>query len=542
VGLAVAAAAVLYHFYPRVFQLLGKEDTIRLKPAMPLPDPAPDLLIIAVDGIDRDLIYDMLRAGELPGFSALLGGEGLTHAHLDETMLSVLPSLTIPAWSTIFSGVVPAVHGVSGNEFFIREERRLAAPAPATFPDPEPVVANFLEGYAGSLIAVPTVYEQMGPAASIWVAMGHIHRGADRLIIVDRAALLAAGKAALQGASDGDTSFRVFSTADRELIENVREDVAKEGAPDVLTLYLAGPDHYAHVAEEGPDAARHRFLADVIDPELVKLAALLDAQGELAERFVILISDHGMTSVKHDDRHALEMEGEDEPPAALRRAGFRLRPFEHDVGPETDFDTVLAYQGSMAYVYLADRSACAPCDWSRPPRFTEDILAAAEVLYQANLSAPGLVDSFDLILTRRPRPYAEDDEPFQVYAGGGRLVPLETWIATHPRPDDEVDLVRRLRDLAAGPRGERAGDILVLSRLGEKNIDDRTYFSTPVHAWHGSASRRDSEVPLIVAHRGRSSAELGALTREVLGAHPTQEKAAELFLRLRQAGTSAKKK
>ncbi len=59
--------------------------------------------MIALDGVDRKLLYDMLRAGELPGLASLLGGREadgrFAHAHFDETLLSVLPSCTLTAWA-----------------------------------------------------------------------------------------------------------------------------------------------------------------------------------------------------------------------------------------------------------------------------------------------------------------------------------------------------------------------------------------------------------------------------------------------------------
>jgi len=98
----------------------------------------PGLLILALDGVDRALLYDMVRKGDLPALGALLGGGErgeFPHAYFNSTLLSTLPSTTMAAWVTAFTGVGPAEHGVAGNEFFIREERRFAAPAPATFND-----------------------------------------------------------------------------------------------------------------------------------------------------------------------------------------------------------------------------------------------------------------------------------------------------------------------------------------------------------------------------------------------------------------------
>src|SRR4051794_5196787 len=60
------------------------------------PESSPDkpaLLLLALDGVDRSLIYALLRGGELPNLSALLGGDHgkFPHAHLDEKLLSTLP-------------------------------------------------------------------------------------------------------------------------------------------------------------------------------------------------------------------------------------------------------------------------------------------------------------------------------------------------------------------------------------------------------------------------------------------------------------------
>src|SRR5947199_103653 len=81
----------------------------------------------------RAQLYQMLRAGELPHLEALLGGEHLAHAYLDDTLLSTLPSTTMAAWVTALTGVTPAEHGVTGNEYFVRETRTFACPAPVSF-------------------------------------------------------------------------------------------------------------------------------------------------------------------------------------------------------------------------------------------------------------------------------------------------------------------------------------------------------------------------------------------------------------------------
>ncbi len=85
--------------------------------------------------MNRELLYDQLEEGGLPKLTDLLSGEGkkFPYASFDPTLRSTMHSSTMPAWKTSMSGVPPAVHGVAGNEFFIREESRLGAPAPVSF-------------------------------------------------------------------------------------------------------------------------------------------------------------------------------------------------------------------------------------------------------------------------------------------------------------------------------------------------------------------------------------------------------------------------
>lgn len=260
----------------------------------------------------------------------------------------------------------------------------------------------------------------------------------------------------------------------------------------------------------------------------------------LGDRYVVVVSDHGHTEVRNDRAHALSTSMEGDPPAVLVKAGFRVRAFEAEVKDSDPFQSVLAYQGAVAYVYLADRSTCvdprSPCDWARPPRYEQDVLPAADAFYRNNVDgslAGKLKGALDLVLTRKPVPVAQDDLPFEVYVGDGVTQPLDAYLREHPRPT-YVDFPSRLRDLAVGAHGERAGDVLLLAHNGDRDrADERYYFASPYRSWHGSPSEQDSRIPLIVSHPGRSSAELGALARTFLGPHPRAQDVGALLVGLR---------
>ncbi|MCX5741089.1 MAG: alkaline phosphatase family protein [Proteobacteria bacterium] len=509
----------------------------------------PPILFLALDGVGRDLLYAELRAGKLPGFARLLGGAGggFAHAHFNDHLLSTLPSTTMAAWMTAVTGVAPAEHGVAGNEYFIREETKLACPAPVSFASAEPTLEIYTDDYLDKLGAARTAYERMrdtDPTLLIWVAMHGIYRGADTLLLAKRTAMARA----FEGLVEDQARQRLDDTASRKLYENLDAAVVKTVVagletgtlPDVLTVYLSGTDLYAHVAAEGPDRARITYLEQVVDPLLIKLANALDARHALAGRWIVVTSDHGHTQVIDDDAHALSTKPGEDPPSVLEVAGFRLRPFAREVGATAPFNAVLAYGGAMAYVYLANRALCPGatdvCDWKQPPRYEADVLAAADAFYKNDADGavtPAMKGALDMILVRRPRPYAEVDLPFEVYVGDGKTMQIDAWLREHPHPT-YVYVEERLRDLAVGRYGERAGDVLLLAHNGDRaRPEDRFYFAAPYRSWHGSPSRQDSEIPLIVASSTHTAAEIGAYVGTLLGDRPFQQRVADLLLGLR---------
>lgn len=519
----------------------------------PANDPTkPGILLIALDGVDRELLYPMLRAGDLPALEALLGGrrgQRFPHAYFDDAYLSTLPSSTIAAWVTALTGVGPAVHGVTGNEFFIREQRTMAAPVPVTFDDTSPVLACYTSDYLDGNVRATSVYERLretDPDIRIWVAMQQFHRGADELLLTDRGVIVDAFEAFVEEQVDKKLDDRasraVYEKLDAEVIDAVADNLGDGPLPDVLTVYLPGTDSFAHVSEMGPDEARRQYLMEVVDPLLGELSRDLADHGALSDRYVVVTADHGHTEVLKDQTHALATDGPDDPPAVLRSAGFRLRPFRLEVKEDDDFNAVLAYQGAMAFVYVADRSTCpaagSRCDWSRPPRFREDVLAVADAFYTNNRTGetvPGMKGTLDLVLARRPRSFEADDLPFEVYIGKGRLEPVTQYLRRHPHPD-YVAIDERLRDLAVGPYGERAGDVVLLAHNGDRaDPKQRYYFAAPYHSWHGSPSRRDSDIPLIVAHAGESTSQIRSLVHRAFGGRPAQQKLTDVLLALRQS-------
>ncbi len=503
-----------------------------LREPIRLPGEGRRVLVFALDGVGDNEFRAALADGNAPHLQRLLGAaldqpDLYEHAYAASGALSILPSTTLAAWTSVFTGEPPARSGVPGNEWFVREEMAFYAPAPVSVTSADHAVAVYAEGLMGNAIRVPTVYERAGVRS--YVSLSQIHRGADLLTIPDLGALAEVVASIAAGLGDDEeVTSEGYAELDRTAAESLVSSIRDHGLADLQVVYFPGVDLYAHVAND-PLPDQRIYLRDVVDSAVGTILTEYEARGALESTYVLIVSDHGHTPVLNDVRHALGDEEANELTAILNAVGFRMRPFELEIDEDDDdFQATVAYQGAIAYVYLADRSTCAAegqvCDWVAAPRLEEDVLPVVRAIEAANLAGTGVPElqgTLDLIFARDPRPVGEDALPFQVWSGR-RLMPVGEYLAVNPRPD-LLDLESRLEGLAAGPYGHRAGDILLLTKSGlERPIEERFYFSHRYRSWHGSASAQDGLIPFILARAGGSGAEMRDLLRPIVGDQPSQ--------------------
>jgi hypothetical protein len=499
------------------------------------------VLVLALDGVGDGALRRALAGGALPNLAALTGpatadAEVFDHAYAADRALSILPSTTFAAWASVFTGEPAGRTGIAGNEWFAREERRFYAPAPVSVTGHTHAVEVYTEDLIGAALRVPTLFERADVRAH--VSLGSVYRGADLLTLPDLRALGDIVTALAEGvAGDDAVSQEAYERLDRAAAERMIERIRADGVPDLQVAYFPGVDLFTHVAHHPLDAMQ-RYLATVVDPVVGVLLDEYRRQGALDDTWVFVVSDHGHTPVLADARHALGTENEGDVPAVLRSAGFRVRPFRIETAADDDFQATLAYQGAIAYVYLADRSRCpAPgdvCDWARAPRLDGDVIPALRALDEAQrtgATGPGTLGTIDLLFGREPRPPGSDALPFQVW-DGDRLVPIGDWLSANPRPD-LLDLDDRLHALATGPFGHRAGDVLILARSGQdRPIDDRYYFSHEYRSWHGSPAADDSHIAFLLARAGMSGAAIRERVHAAVGPRPSQLDITPLILHL----------
>ncbi|MFL5381603.1 MAG: alkaline phosphatase family protein [Longimicrobiaceae bacterium] len=501
---------------------------------------APRVLVFALDGVGADELDAVIRGGRARNLSRLLGpplpGEPgvYRHAWAAPGVLSILPSTTYAAWTSLFTGEPAGRTGVPGNEWFAREEDRFYAPAPVSVTEHTHALQVYSDQLMGRVTRVPTLYERAN--VRTYLSLASLQRGADAVAIPDGEAFGSLVSAFAAGVGKDEAKREAYAAVDLGGAGSLLETIEKEGVADLQVVYFPGVDLWTHVAPD-PLAEERAYVETVVDSVVGQVLGAYRRRRALEGTYVLFVADHGHTPVLDDSAHALGTEGPGEPPALLRRAGFRVRPFTLDVAEdERGYQAVLAYQGAMAYVYLADRSACPRpadrCDWRRPPRLAEDVLPVVRAFDAANRTGAGvpqLRGTLDLIFARAPRAPGTDAAPFQVW-DGARLVPIADYLRAHPRPE-LLDLERRMDGLSTGPYGSHAGDVLLLARTGARlPIQQRYYFSGRYRSWHGSPTDQDSRIPLIVALPGGDGRALRQRVRGAVGERPSQLDVTRLIL------------
>jgi len=490
------------------------------------------LIIFALDGTTPDQLMQAIRSGNAPNLTGLLGnerGQGLfEHAYAAPRAWSILPSSTIAAWSALFTGTPPSVNGVAGDEWFERETATFRAPVPVSALDTADVSKVVSDDLIGKALKTPTLYELI--KKKTYVSLLSVHRGATLYTTVAPASFADFLSYLIKGAVKGIDPEKSFAAAlDFSATQKLLEAIDTYGLPDLQVVYFPGIDIFTHVSDD-PLARQVRYLETVTDKRIGEVLDAYRKRNALSGTYVIVVADHAQTPTLDDDRHELNTDKEKSPFAVLKKSGFRVRkPLLNSVNLDSDYQAVFAYQGFMAYVYLADRSTCEmehkPCDWPRPPRFKEDVLPALNALYGANRSGErvaALKGTIDLIFSREPTPTTRNAKPFEVY-DGRRLVPIREYLKRNPRPD-LIDLEKRMQWLSAGPYGHRAGDILLLAKACTRlPIEQRYYFAAVSHhTWHGSACEQDSRIPFILAQAGGNGENMRRLMRQYSGANPNQ--------------------
>ena len=517
---------------------------VSLKTAAPAKTPGKHVIVFALDGVSYDQFMKVVRSGEARNIAGILGkekehGDGeFEHGYSTPNVLSMLPSSTVADWSAIFTGQPPAVNGLTGDEWFVRERMRFFDPVPISSvkigSDLEKAVAD---GMIGDELKVPTLYQQIGVESD--VSLLWIYRGATLYTTMGPSSYAEFVTSLIAGKLNGDSIEKTVSgEIDLDSVQKLIAAIEAHGVPNFQLVYFPGIDAFTHTTPD-PLVSQLGYLALVTDKGIGQVLDEYRKKNAMDDTYVLFVADHGQTQTLNDDQHRLGADGDDTPFSVVANTGFRVRKATETLaakaagtlGAQEDdnYQAVLAYEGFMAYIYLADRSTCpapgARCDWNKPPRFRQDVMPVVRAFDQVNRIGrpiPRLKGTVDLIFARVPAPAGAASTPFQIF-DGRRLVPINQYLEAHPRPD-LLDLEQRMNWLGAGPYGNRAGDIVLLAKSGSEPIERRYYFAAkPHYTWHGSADESDSHVPLMLIQVGGSGEGMRKIVQGNVGKQPSEK-------------------
>jgi len=234
--------------------------------------PIEHVVIFAVDGLEHDTLikYLMQNTPRKPGglhdlFGVRTEANNLvfTKGMTVQQPTTVFPSYTYPAWTSMFTGVFPGAHGITGNSLFFRDravaryytEYHLDA---AKVQLQEDFLSDDMNG------RLKTLYEYVGQ-----------HGG--QSIVVHHMLTRGSGRGAINADFDTLLSYtqnRSTAVDDNALWEAVHalhtfNGNATEGAalrlPSLMTIYFAGLDHAEHISPEKPEHGRVAYLTHLDD-------------------------------------------------------------------------------------------------------------------------------------------------------------------------------------------------------------------------------------------------------------------------------------
>lgn len=330
VGLSPATACTKTHCEPPA--AVPVATTPKPATSVARPGPIQRVILITIDGLKPDNYLNPDAHGlKVPTLRWLV-----QQGAVSDGALSVFPTLTYPAHTSLVTGVNPGTHGIVGNRSFDPldddlEGWRWYAEDIAV----EPIWRVAQEhGLKTALIHLPV---SVGAKVS-WVVPEY-WRAKNRQ---DQKLLRAVSTPGLlEGVA---TRYPDFWS--RYLPPNVKDDsltdiavdLLNQGTPQLLVMHLIEVDSAQHKFGIDTPEARHAIEQD--DRQVGRVLAALSQRGILGETAVVVASDHGFRSARTVVR----------PCTLLTAAGL----IAEDASKIVDWKATVLANAGQAYVYVKD--------------------------------------------------------------------------------------------------------------------------------------------------------------------------------------------
>ncbi|HEX7999406.1 MAG TPA: ectonucleotide pyrophosphatase/phosphodiesterase [Pyrinomonadaceae bacterium] len=246
------------------------------------------VLVISLDGLDWRYVSSSHNSLKIPTLRRLMA------SGVSSSVVTVYPSVTYPAHTSIITGAYPARHGIFGNDIF------------------DPSMLHNREWYwFARAIKVETLWDAakragLSTAMVSWpVATGAGDHNVPEILKLggkfpDTLALIKAN-ARPQGLVEEieRTDARLYSNVNKDEQDDMRtrfaEYVIEHKRPQLMLMHLFDLDHFEH--DFGPFTAEANAMLEKTDAYVARVLAAASRAGTLDETAVFIVSDHGFLPI-----------------------------------------------------------------------------------------------------------------------------------------------------------------------------------------------------------------------------------------------------
>jgi predicted AlkP superfamily pyrophosphatase or phosphodiesterase len=505
------------------------------------------VVIVAIDGLKQETLlrYLSTTSEKVGGLHDFLGvqhdaqGTVLTKGITVRQAVTVFPSFTYPSWASMFTGLHPGAHGITGNNLFFRDRR----------------IARYYTEYhldaARAQLEKDFLSDDLNPR--IRTLHEYVGEAGGQSIVVHN--MLTRGSEARK--PDLDTLWNYQSNRSHAVDDNALWEAvhtltsSRDGSPPltlptVFTLYFSGLDHVEHITQESPEEARlaylrhldtllaqffgghpaitrHHFETSTAQPvrsEPIAWPGLVNLS-TWPHTAVLIVSDHGHSPVRWVDAMGIEdLKLMFEELSDTTGRDYRIE--EPSLVTESAFSKVRALWGFIEEGSVSRRANIVPTlnggvlglhikpdqgSWSQRPDYARDVKPVLEALLLTMH-----INDYDpeAVLYYTGNRYVVMPATFQ--DGGIQLLPYlevnQSVLNTAAFPQ----AARRLQGLASSMPGDPASapDLLFLANRARKltyankrewrvieglNMERHRHF----HSDHGHLRADESVVPMIFA-------------------------------------------
>lgn len=457
----------------------------------------PKVIVVILDALKHGTLMNSLDL--LPNFKEIIAGKNSDYPYVYfENVLGSIPSSSMPANTTLLTGVYPRRHGVPSTVWFDREKEQVITLTSFL----QRRIINFLEqtgtdtifDYARrsnkTTMAVATQVAK-GVESPNWIKQSvHLWAQAFCLNLLQDGNPIPDGAHLDRGTTKGLMDGHLYSLTDG-LRGTLR---AKGDIPDVTVVHYVGLDIFTHyprqfMAENNwtVDQIQRWYLGKVLDPEIGKIQSFLKENSLFGNVVFFFVSDHGQTKI---EKYIVEKDFLEGFPESLNIAGRHCSMSKANV--------VVMPGASTKAIYVKNQLKR---QWLFPPRLLEDVKPVVD----ASVSSNGM-DKYvnTLIVAKYPGErdrICEKSDEFWYFD-------LKTYLNSDRDHDDFLAALRPFSSL-----DRHVGQHLKASKM--YNLDFRRtnkpdivlinkpgYYFTPdegKYAHHGSIYPKDAFVSFVIS-------------------------------------------